>query len=239
MGNPALPELVEEGIFFCKENVVAIKLGYQRDDLLNGEMKAVDAFKGRMPGFNYIMDQGVLTLNLIDCFEFYGSAGVMKLHAEQRVSPIELKQYQSLRQFAWGAGVRGVLFHWKNLLMGLNLAYGSSHPRFDLIETNGVPAAKTGGAKVKFHEWQVALGFSYTLKLFVPYIAGKYRNATAHFTGLPQGFLIDRRSFDAKNRRKIGLVLGTSFSTTDIFELTVEARVIDEEAYTISGNLRF
>ena len=239
MGNPALPELVEEGIFFCKENVVAFKAGYERDDLLNGEMKAVNAFKGRMPQFNYIMDQGVLTLNLIDRFEFYGSVGAMKLQATQRVSQTELKQFQSLRQFAWGVGARAVLFHWKNVLMGLNLAYSSAHPRFDLIETNGVPFEKTGGAKVKFHEWQVGLGFSYTLKFFVPYIAGKYRNAKAHFTGLPQGFLAGRRSFDVKNRRKIGLVIGSSFSTTEIFQLTIEARVIDEEGYTISGDIRF
>ena len=93
---------------------------------------------------------------------------------------------------------------------------------------------------MRYHEWQVGVGISYQVDLFVPYIALKYSNASVRYRNLPAGFLSGRKTgFNAKNRGKFGLALGTSLTTGRLFALNLELRMIDEQAITLSGELKF
>ena len=237
MGNPALPSVIEEGFFFSKENWLAVKLGYQRDWVFDRDMKAVSRISGRMDDFELTSDQGVLTFNIIDRIELYGSAGAARVYAANRPMRGVRNEFESHDQFMWGIGLRGLFATWGNASFGADIAYERAHPTMKWITTNGTPVNPSGGSKITYYEWQVGVGASYQIDLFTPYVGVKYSNAGARFKHLPVGFLPNTRHFKTKNRRKFGMALGTTLSTGSRFSASVEARVIDEQSITLSANV--
>jgi hypothetical protein len=95
------------------------------------------------------------------------------------------------------------------------------------------------GSKISFYEWQLGVGASYEVDIFNPYLGVKYSNAGARFKHLPPGFLPTGRHFKTKNRRKFGMVLGTTLSNGNRFAANVEARLIDEQALTLAASIKF
>lgn len=239
MGNPSAPEIVHEGFFFSAENWLAIKAGYQRDWVFDRNMRAVSKVSGRMDGFDFIADQGVLTFNLIDRIELYGSAGAARFHATHRPRSHTLHEYETHDQFTWGVGLRGTFASWKGASFGIDGAYQRAHPTMKWMTVNGTPVNPRPGTKLSYSEWQVGLGASYQIDLFIPYIGVKYSNATARFKHLPSGFLKTGTHFKTKNRRKFGMVIGTTLSNGNRFGATVEARLIDEQSITLAAEVKF
>ncbi|QVL57749.1 MAG: hypothetical protein KFB93_01350 [Simkaniaceae bacterium] len=239
MGNPSAPEIVDEGFFFCKENWFAVKAGYQRDWVFDRNMKAVSKISGRMDDFDFISDQGVLTINLIDRIELYGSAGAARFHAIHRPRAGVRHEYETHDQFTWGLGARGAFATWKGASFGVDAVYQRAHPTMKWMTVNGAPVTPRPGSKLTYYEWQVGFGASYQIDLFIPYIGAKYSNAGARFKNLPSGFLPSGRYFKTKNRRKFGMVVGTTLSNGNRFAATVEARLIDEQSITLAAEVKF
>lgn len=217
-----------------------MKAGYQRDWVFDRNMKAVSKISGRLDDFEYIADQGVLTVNLIDRIEVYGSVGAARFYASNRPSGAGVRnEYQSYDQFAWGLGLRGTIYEWKGLSFGMNACYQKAQPDIKWITTNGALVNPPSGSKIRFYEWQIGAGASYQVDMFIPYIGAKWSNAGANFKHLPQNFLPTGRHFKTKNRRKFGMVIGTTLSTSNRFAATVEARLIDEQSITLAADIKF
>ncbi len=239
MGNPAAPAIIEEGFFFCKENWLAVKAGYQRDWVFDRDMKAVSKISGRMDDFEYLADQGVLTFNIIDRIELYGSAGAATFCASNRPTSGVRNEYQTHDQFIWGIGLRGNFYDWKGLSFGIDGSYTRAQPTIRWLTANGAPVNPRGGSKLVFQEWQIGLGAAYQIDIFIPYLGVKYSNAYGRFKNLPSGFLPNGTHFKTKNRRKFGMVLGATLSNGNRFAATVEARLIDEQAITLAAEIKF
>lgn len=239
MGNPSAPEIVNEGFFFCPENWLAVKAGYQRDWVFDRNMRAVSKVAGRMDDFDFIADQGVLTINLIDRIELFGAAGAACFHASHCPRPGVRHEYKTQDQFTWGVGLRGTFASWKGASFGINGAYQRAHPTMKWVTVNGAPVSLSDGAKLSYAEWQVGLGVSYQIDSFIPYIGAKYSNAAARFKHLPEGLLSTGRYFKAKNRRKFGMAVGTTLSNGDRFSSTIEVRLIDEQSITLAAEVKF
>lgn len=231
-GNPTAPSIIEEGFFFCKENVVAIKAGYQRDWVFNRGMKSIDEF-------SYLEDQGVLTFNFFDRLELYGSLGAASFDITDIPTKGVRNEYNTHDQFAWGLGLRGIIYAWENISLGADVKYGRAQPTLRYMTSNGVPTHPHSGSKLNFHEWQIGIGASYQIDIFYPYLTVRYSNATAHLKHLPPGFLEGTRHFTMKNRRKFGLSLGCTLSNGSRFSGLVETRFIDEQAITLAGEVKF
>lgn len=107
------------------------------------------------------------------------------------------------------------------------------------MTTNGALVNPQGNSKICFYEWQVGLGASYQIDFFIPYLGAKWSNAGASFKHLPAGFLPTGSYFKTKNRRKFGMVIGTTLSTSNRFAATVEARLIDEQSITLAADIKF
>ena len=106
VGNPALPEILQEGLFFSQENAISIKTAYQRDWVFNMDMKAVSWVSKQMDEFNTLSDQGVLLLNLFNHIALYGSLGAMRISTSHiPLSGIQ-NIYQTDNQLTWGLGCR-------------------------------------------------------------------------------------------------------------------------------------
>ncbi|MCB1115602.1 MAG: hypothetical protein KDK71_03940 [Chlamydiia bacterium] len=239
MGNPSAPEIVEEGFFFSKENWFAVKAGYQRDWVFDRNMRAVSKVSGRMDGFDFIADQGVLTFNLLNRIEVFGSAGAARFHATHRPTAQMRQEYETNDQFIWGIGGRGTFLTWKNASFGIEGGYTKAHPTMKWMTRNGTPIDPRPGSKLTYHEWQVGLGVSYQIEVFTPYIGAKYSNAGGRFKHLPVGTLASGRHFKTKSRRKFGMAIGTTLSSGNRFAATVEARLIDEQSMTLAAEVKF
>lgn len=239
MGNPSSVEVIDQGFFFSKENWLAVKAGYKRDWVFDRNMRAVSKISGRMDDFDFISDQGILTINLIDRIEVFGSAGAARFHAAHRPSSGIRHEYETHDQFTWGIGGRGLLFSWKGASLGVEGSYQKAHPSIKWMTVNGAPISPSPGSKLAYHEWQVGMGVSYQIDLFIPYIGAKYSNAGASFRHLPSGFLTTGRHFKTKNRRKFGMAIGTTLSNGNRFAATVEARLIDEQSITLAAEAKF
>ena len=239
MGNPALPGIIEQGFFFSTENWFAVKTSYERDWVFDRDMKAVSSISGRMDDFEYIADQGLLIFNIIDRIEIYGSGGAMRISASHIPLRGVRNEYETHDQFTWGIGGRGLFAEWGNCSFGIDVKYQRAHPTIKWMTQNGTPVNPRVGSKISFHEWQVGLGVSYQVALFYPYIAVKYSNAQARFKHLPTGFFPNTRHFKVKNRRKFGMAIGTTLSNGSRFDVSVEARIIDEQAITLAAQIKF
>lgn len=239
MGNPSAPEVVNEGCFFSVENWLAVKAGYQRDWVFERTMKAVSKISGRMDCFSFVSDQGVLTVNVIDRIELYGSAGATHLHAAYCSRSNVLYEYKTHDQLTWGIGLRGIFASFEKVSLGIDGVYQRAHPAMQRITVNGAPVKDSSAARLFYSEWQIGLGISYQQDPFIPYIGVKYANATARFHHLPLGALTTGGHFKVKNRRKFGMVLGTTGSNGKYFGSTVEIRLIDEQSITLAAEVKF
>lgn len=239
MGNPSAPQIIEEGFFFCKENWFAVKAGYQRDWVFDRNLKAVSKVSGRLDEFESISDQGVLTINLINLIEIYGSGGAARFHISNRPTAGIRDEYQTHDQFTWGVGARATFYQWKDLAFGIDGCYQGAHPKIKWLTVNGAPVNLRDGSKITYHEWQIGLGVSYQIDIFLPYLGVKYSNVSANFKNLPPGFLQKGDHFKGKNQRKFGMAIGTTLSNSNRFAATVEARLIDEQSITLAADIKF
>jgi hypothetical protein len=93
---------------------------------------------------------------------------------------------------------------------------------------------------LRWHEWQIDLDIAYHIDLLTPYIGAKYKNAMTEISNAQTAIAPDgSRTAHFSARTPVGLVLGCSLSTGKYFMLNLEARLIDEEAVTVSADIRF
>ena len=239
VGNPALPEILQEGLFFSNENAVAIKTAYQRDWVFNMNMKAVSHVSGSIDDFKNFSDQGVLLVNIFNHISLYGSLGAMRLYTSHIPMTTIQNIYQTDNQLTWGLGCRAFFVSWHNIMFGFDAKYQKANPSIKWMTQNGTPFTPKKSSSIDFNQWQIGLGISYQIALFHPYLAVKYSNAKALFKHLPTHFFSNTNHFTIKNRRKFGLAIGTTLSNNSIFDISVEAQLIDQEALTLTGEVRF
>lgn len=239
MGNPALPGLVEEGFFFCSENMFAVKAGYQRDWVFDRGMKAISKMSGRIDDFGLTSDQGVLILNIAERVDLYGTAGAARFLVSHRLLEGCRDVYRSRDQLMWGAGVRALLATWGQASCGIQMNYECAQPKIQWMTRNGSLLRNSSKGTLCYHAWQVGFGGAYQMELLSPYIGVKYSNVSAEFKNLPLEIFPGARHFTIKNRRKFGVVMGTTFSTGAHFSANVEVRVIDEQSLTLAADMKF
>lgn len=240
-GSPNLPNTAKAGVFIPQECWFGFKLGFQNDYVLDKSLKVANKKSAeKIEVFNYYLQQGLLTFNFIDRFEVYGSLGSMKFRIEPRNSGTIRQVYDTKNQFSWGFGARGILFEFSNAVLGLDFKYQGCSPSLQSIISNGVPRASTGRAYLRYREWQIGLGLAYALDMFSPYIGAIYNQSTAHYKRLPADLLPNHKKyFSVNSQKKFGMAVGATFSTGKIFELDLEARMINETAVSAAANVRF
>src|ERR1700677_1565425 len=120
MGNPAEPEVVDQGFFIPQNSSFGLKIGYQGDRVFDRLLRAQDKAKGRVDHCNMQMDQGVVALNYLDRFELYGSAGSMRSHFWLRPKiDQKRREFETHDSFTGGGGARLLLAQWGNTGIGI------------------------------------------------------------------------------------------------------------------------
>lgn len=239
-GSPNLPNTTQEGIIIPKESWFGLKVGYQNDYVIDKSLKVASRQSAhRIEVFNYYLQQGVMTLNFIDRFEAYGLLGAMKFHIEPRNSDTVRQVYQTNNHFSWGFGARGIIFEWGRAVLGLDFKYLGSSPSLNSISHNGIPR-ESGSAYLRYREWQIGLGLAFALETFSPYIGAIYNQSTGHYKDLPTDLLPSHKHhFSVISRKKFGMAVGATLSTGKIFDIDLEARMINETALSAAANVKF
>ncbi|MGE5196192.1 MAG: hypothetical protein ACM3JI_02550 [Anaerolineae bacterium] len=236
-GNPAEPQMIEEGFFLSKENFASVKASYQGDFIFDRKLRAHDGARGRIDNFKALMQQGVLILNFQDRYEVYGSLGAMHVELSHRPHfDGRRRQYESNDHLTWGVGGKVIIFQWNNTLLGADAKFQYANPHMKWNAVNG--EAFTTGSELTYKEFQGGLAVSHHVDIFTPYFALKYSEVRAKMRHIRSNTL-PRHHFKMRSRDYVGIALGCSLSTGKLFDLNVEVTLIDEQALTLAGDIKF
>jgi major outer membrane protein len=242
-GNPSFPMMPEEGAFTSKESWFGVKIGYQfnyaYDRRLRMPHRHVDDQRKKTQKYESLTHQGVLTFNFSDRVEIFGTLGGMSFELSQRPFEDVKVSYHTQTHFVWGVGGRAILAYWGDLQVAVNAAYLKSDLPLSSVRVNHHPYEKKH-AKAEFREWQIGAGVSYRYNWFVPYLGLDYsdfRTKIEHLHALE--FLFHRNYVIFKEVYPLGIFFGFGLSPLKGFNINVEARFINENAVSVSGDFKF
>lgn len=242
IGNPNAPHIIQQGILGHSDSWLDMRLGYEGDFVSNGLMQQALQGSGRVDVYEAWTNSGVLTLNILDRIDVYGLLGASRTKAEWRfenegaVTRIALKTEYN---FLWAVGGRTIFYEWNRASLGLGGRYTASAYHPEHTTSNGA-LVNAQGSLFHWHEWQVNLDLTYHISLFTPYIGAKYSYAKTDLKDFPVPISASGTGDNSfKNETPVGLYLGCSLSNGKYFMFNIEARLIDEEAVSVSGDFRF
>ncbi|MCB1072889.1 MAG: hypothetical protein H7A41_02635 [Chlamydiales bacterium] len=242
-GNPSQPDMPEVGIWISNDDWWGIKLGYEWDNTFEKRIKVkerVSSVRERFDCYSTKKNEGVLTFNVSDRFEFYGKLGMMKLDLSQRpINTIKI-DYRSDNQFLWGAGGRIILVYWEEMVLGVNALYSGSFMHINKIMENGAPR-KTSGARFKYCEWQIGMSVSREIGIFNPYIGVAYSSFNSSLYNIPKdpNYSMTIADEDLEMRDPFILLLGVGLTKGKNVSVNLESRLIGEKAISLTGSVRF
>ncbi len=241
-GNPSLPMMPERGLFFSKEAWITLKTGYEWDDLFDRKLILEEHrphLKRQAKKYEAMGNFGVLTLGCNDRVELYGVLGSVKANLDYHPYSNDRLKIETDCHFAWMVGGRAILAYWGDVQLGVDAKFFQFNPEIDHLKRNG-QSLDSKNASYNYQEWQVGFGVSYRIKFFAPYGGLKYSNVRAKFHHLEAlGSVFPEGHFTMKNQYPIGIFLGCGFSPERAFNINFEARLFDETAVTLSGDLRY
>lgn len=236
-GNPALTESIEDGIFFSKDYNYTMKVGAQCDYVFDRKLKGKGNAKGPVDNFTILQNQGTVTFNMQDRIEAYGSFGSFHTEfANEPHSDNKRREYGTHDHFTWGAGLRAVVFHWGNALMGIDGKYQRAlvPVKWNTLNGEALPPA----SNLFYREWQVGASMAYEAGTFIPYMGLTYARARAKVNSVNPA-LFSPGSFSMTNRERVGLALGCTLAPGCVVDLSIEARFFSEQALTLAGDIKF
>lgn len=242
VGNTAFPEIIQEGFFAPKGSWVDVRSGYEGDFIYDGRMKQEQEGSGRVDTYKQTTNSGTVTLDFVDRLDLYGVFGSSDTRAEWRFTVNGVVNNACLEtryNFLWGVGLRAILFQWGHLDLGAGARYASCNYKPSWLTINGVNHTATG-THLRVEEWQVNLDISYKIDLFTPYGGVKYQSVKTRLGQFNTPIASNGSGGNHfSERNPVGMYVGCSLSTGKYFMLNVEGRFIDEEAITISGDVKF
>jgi len=242
-GNPAFPGILQKGFLIPREYSVNVRGGYEGDFVFDGNMKQVEEGSGGVDEYAVVANAGTLTLNFVDRLDLYTALGSSRFCMQWRFTDpsnaIRNLRAETENDFLWALGARGILWHSKNWKLGVNGRYSKTTNQLQWLTVDGVNAPTNGGCFSQ-SAWNANLGISYTIDFLSPYFAVNFEHVRSKISSQKVS-IADAGSRDNhfQNKIPVGINLGCTMSTGSYFMLNVEARLINEEAVTVSGDIRF
>jgi hypothetical protein len=243
VGNPSVPQMICEGFVIPAHSLGAVRIGYEGDFVNNARMNQREEGSGHIDDYQQDTNSGSVTLNFIHRLDLYGVFGSSRTCAAWRFITTNAKTNRvdmaTDSRFLWATGVRAILYEWGNATLGAGGRYSQTEAQLSWMTLNGVPVP-TEGSHLKWQQWQINLLISYKIDIFIPYLGINYLQGRTEVGP----FLVPvsqsgGTSMHMGNRSSTGIVIGCSLTTGKDFMLNIEARLIDEEAYDVSGDFKF
>lgn len=242
VGNAAAPGLIEQGFFIPKCWWGNVRIGYEGDFVSDAKMEQYAQGYGRVDSYEQQTNSGVVTFNILERADLFAVLGASRSNADWRfvdsANGVHRIEMETNYGFLWGVGARAVLYEEEEMCLTLGGRFETSSFLPSWLTSDGVPQSVSRG-HVDWTEWQIDLDFSYTIDIFAPYIGAKYSHARTELSGFLYPISEKGSNNQFKNRIPMGIVIGCGLSSGKYFMLNLEGRLIDEEAVTVSGDIRF
>ncbi|MGD2168962.1 MAG: hypothetical protein PVI40_01810 [Chlamydiota bacterium] len=245
INNPALPAFINSGVFFSSKNPVNVRAGYEGNFISDARLKQTSGSSGRVDDFKVNVNSGIITFNIMDWVDLFGTLGSGRIKTDWRITPPGGGNFrietETRYKFSWSSGAKLLIYKWENTAIGISGRYFSTIPELSWLTIDGEPVS-VDDATLRYKEWQIELGISHRVGIFVPYAGIKYSDAFARIRNLSQNIDISddgSNNINMKRKDHVGAFLGVTLTNGEKFLLNIEARLADEEAGTVSGEIRF
>ncbi|MBU3912288.1 MAG: hypothetical protein KKD90_06880 [Candidatus Omnitrophica bacterium] len=231
------------------EEAVKIKSGIDLEFVFDKDLNTTsEVTKAEVKGQWFMAKLGVDIFNRVEPYVKFGQAN---LQAKWRQNDTHSIDMQSTGGFAWGLGIKGIIFEFEEVGLRLtgDIQYRTTEPDVEEITSNGTTIVDTG-AEFKIEEWQAALvlskKFEVPLKFqsvfIVPYTGITASDSTVSTRVRDPSYPgYDITLFDANNKTLHGFLIGCDImpSLSSSFTYNVELRLASETALTLGGAMRF
>lgn len=224
-----------------KDNGRSFRLigGFESDIIFDRKVKDMDGVD-----LNFYM--GKLGISFNDRFLAYALLGSGSGNAEYTTSGSKV-EYDTDSAFAWGIGAKAIFYETELsgfgngiLRFGGDIKYRYVEPDVSKVTIDGVvydiPNADITDAVIEYGEFQGAIGLSYQINKFIPYMGVKFSSLSGDSKSTILGTEY-KEDYEADNT--VGMFLGADLVLADALSFNVEGRFIDEEAVNVGATIRF
>lgn len=242
VGSPASSGLVECGACFSDANRFSVRVGYETDFVFDGLMEKKDG--GQMiDSFEQKNFLASLVFNFGNRFDFYGSLGQSQFDLDYRIfldtGEAFVVDAKSHYRLSWSIGTSMILLDYQCMQIGWGIRYLEACPDLVSLSLNG-EALSVNSSYLHYKSLDTSIGLAFQTGFLVPYVAFHYRNAKATLYSLESPIVDDGSNvLKMEEKNPYGLAIGVSITNKKQMALTIESRVLSEEALTISGTFRF
>lgn len=240
----------------------SVRFGFYGDYVFNRHLKnrsSTASNRHQLDHSHINTNAGYVALNFWDRFDFFATLGNSNLWLEGNISSFGPNIFgvggpritiETSTDFSWSVGGRATLWECGCTALGLEGQYFRADPRvksviFEELATVN-PSSTAPHLHAQYSEWQVGVGLSHRINIFVPYVAVKWsgahlnwRNANNPFILVPGTTPVSITLNNLRNTNYWGYALGISVVDCEKGALTAEARFGDEKALYVNGQIRF
>lgn len=260
-GNPAEASLLNEGNWddcgsagFCDPwfswcEAFNVRFGFWGDYVFDRHLKIDDApNRDKLHRSRLNTNAAIVVLNVINRYEVFATFGASHFwqtsNAVSYSGPLNSTlTMETQTDFSWSVGGRATLWQWGCTMLGLEGQYFSFRPKVHLVEFGKDNSVYPDNiSRLHYHEWQLGLGISHRINMFVPYAAVNYSNAHLRFTHpnlTIQTAETPLNLFNQKSAKQWGYSIGTSILVCEQAFVSVEGRFANEKALYVTGHVRF
>lgn len=170
-------------------------------------------------------------------FDLMGTVGSSRLFID--------KEIDSDDALCWGGGLSILLWHRGNTYIKADGKYFHANYNIPYLLNEEKPVYPVHHFSYIYDEYQAALAWGHYFAPFLPYLAVYYNYAT--LTPSPLSFLITVEDFlvtlDTLQtqviRKNLGIACGCALLANNFFTLSIEARLLAQNSYTLSLGFRY
>lgn len=237
--NPAQPAIQTEGILNSPRDWYSLRIGYASDYLYqqqyDDEFPQISSLTSHV---RLITDASLFTLNIRNCVDFNVLIGSSQIQIDREVF--------SKRQFSWAAGTKFLVFQSDLFLLAFDLKYFESKQKPHYFVSEGYAFNLLSKFRLDYYEMLAAFGIAAKAANLFPYLYATYIYSKID----PNPLIIvlkypfSNRSFDTTSRsvidkQRLGIALGATLLAGSQGSLTVETRFFNQNAVTVTGEIRF
>lgn len=262
VGNPSEASVLCRGVFFnnpyytdCDEGCgfFSLRAGYYGDFVFQRSMRLASSPHKYINVTEIHTNAAYLAANFFDRIDLFTTLGVSNIRFianDTLFADIPgtdtgiVTSIQTKTDFSWSIGARASLLEWCRFACGIEGQYFKFSPKKIQYIIPAFQQSTTDSTDYDFRydEWQVGAGISYQLlEMVLPYIAVKYSRARVNVNTItdPTVFFGPFTFADLKSARHWGGAIGVLIKAYNCMALTIEGRIIDENALYVNAQVRF
>jgi hypothetical protein len=241
IGNPAQPSLLTQGIVISPPASCSLRIGYLDDYVYRQRYKEFRVINETSSSKSFVKiytHSALATFNFRNRLDLYGLLGSSRMVLDREIF--------TRSQFAWGLGGKLVIFQQDNVSIGTDIKYFQcDYSYINYLVSDGTPYNVVGPFTLKYNETQLALGICYKMHWIAPYINATYLISEIEpdpgiiLIQLSPSDLVDSPIASITTQRRWGLAVGATLISCAKAALSVESRMINQNAIDINLEIRF